>query len=935
MYIYANSGIEKKPNRRSDTEKKGSTAMHQRLREVLCGEEQNYILPFFWQHGEDKGTLRHYMQVIHDSNIRAVCVESRPHPDFLGEKWWEDMDTIIEEAKRLDMKVWVLDDAHFPTGYCNGRIVDYPEYGKVFLDHYTIDVCGPDPYASFLIKVEEGERCLGVVALRRREGAQAGRFEAAIDITSQIRGELVSWAVPEGYWNIVVIKTTRQSSGRKNYCNLIDRGAVQFFLDTVYKPHWEHYRELFGTVFAGFFSDEPELGNTLGEYPDSGIGQPTMALPWCEELWDLTGKVWGDRRYICLAALWCSLDMEDEGQSVCVSSRARYEYMNMVTDLYGKNFCGQVGEWCDRHGVEYIGHVIEDNGNHARTGYGAGHFFKALWGQQMAGIDVVLQQIRPGYDDKNFYHIGGKNTYNGTFFHYGLAKMGSSLAHLDRKKKGRTMCEVYGAYGWSEGLKLMKWLADHMLVRGVNWFVPHAFTPAEFPDPDCPPHFYAQGKNPQYPWFSYLMRYMNRMSHLLNGGEPVVRTAVLYTAELQWIGSCTPFEEIGKLLMRCQIDYEVVPIGLLAAGSIGEDGRLSIGGATYSVLIVPECQAVPSELMNWVMEASKKGLIVLFAGERPSIVESEWDQTEHFFSWQDQMSACMEQRGEIRKDNTRAPLFLEGDRERLFHILDDSGVREVRCTKSQPWLRCYHYRQEGESSQEFYLFFQEEPYQKLEEWIVVEGVGDFVYWYDGWENCLKPVVKDENGRIFLALSPYETRMLCVSKRNDSVKEQGKRVALPAVITDKKMAENGCWRKVEGDWRIALRGCEEDSFGSSWIQKKLENITALDEWLDFSGTIRYETELMWDVETESDEAMLDCGAVFETMEVWLNGRKQGVRIAPPYCVPLKGLTTGSNHLVVYVANTLVHKLRDKFSVTMPVEASGLLGPVRIAGCHKII
>ena len=48
---------------------------------------------------------------------------------------------------------------------------------------------------------------------------------------------------------------------------------------------------------------------------------------------------------------------------------------------------------------------------------------------------MVLQQIRPGYDDKNFYHIGGKNTYNGTFFHYGLAKMGSSLAHLDQKKK--------------------------------------------------------------------------------------------------------------------------------------------------------------------------------------------------------------------------------------------------------------------------------------------------------------------------------------------------------------------------------------------------------------------------------------------------------------------------------------------------------------------
>ena len=42
----------------------------------------------------------------------------------------------------------------------------------------------------------------------------------------------------------------------------------------------------------------------------------------------------------------------------------------------------------------------------------------------------------------------------------------------------------------------MKWIADHFLVRGVNWFVPHAFSMAAFPDWDCPPHFYAHGQTP-------------------------------------------------------------------------------------------------------------------------------------------------------------------------------------------------------------------------------------------------------------------------------------------------------------------------------------------------------------------------------------------------------------------------------------------------------
>ena len=84
-----------------------------RLEDVLAGKPDNYILPFFWQHGEDERTLREYMGAIQESGIGAVCVESRPHPDFCGPKWWEDMDVILDEARKRGMKVWILDDSHF------------------------------------------------------------------------------------------------------------------------------------------------------------------------------------------------------------------------------------------------------------------------------------------------------------------------------------------------------------------------------------------------------------------------------------------------------------------------------------------------------------------------------------------------------------------------------------------------------------------------------------------------------------------------------------------------------------------------------------------------------------------------------------------------------------------------------------------------------
>lgn len=879
--------------------------MEKTLQDVLSGAEDNYLIPFFWQHGETAEMLRQYMQVIHQCNIRAVCVESRPHPDYVGAAWWRDMDVILDEAAKLNMKVWVLDDAHFPTGYCNGEIPQHPEFSKLFLDHYTIDVLGPNAHAAFSIRLEQDEALVGVVAAKRTD-VQAGKLTAAVDITHCVQDELVQWAVPDGYWNVIVLKTTKNGNGRKNYCNLIDAQAVRFFLDTVYEPHWLHYKKKFGGVFAGFFSDEPELGNTFGESPNAGIGQPVMPLPWCDELSALTHTVWGKNRNICLAALWSNLDNQ--------AQKARYEYMNMVTDLYGKNFCGQVGAWCGEHGVEYIGHVIEDNGNHARTGYGAGHFYKALWGQHMSGIDVVLQQIRPGYDDRDFYHIGGKNTYDGLFFHYGLAKMGSSLAQLDSKKKGRTMCELFGAYGWVEGLKLMKWLADHMLVRGVNWFVPHAFTPAAFPDQDCPPHFYAQGMNPQFSWFGDLMQYINRMSHLLNGGAHIAKLAVLYSAELEWMGECPGFQYVGRVLTQNQVEHDVVPIGMLEAGELCRGTKtLRLGTQVYEALIVPECESIPQELANWIRKATAEEFPVLFAGNTPKVVPSTWRQAEQFYGWRTKAVEIAATKTEkCCLSNARD---YKNDEALLMQSICKAGWKECETQTTQLWLRCYHYRQQ---QADYYVFFNEHPCDCIEDTILLRDVaqGATLCWYDAWDNRTYAVKTDASGRVQLRLCAYQTSILCVLQSTDA-KFQPQFPKLP---------EKSVCKKTICQWTLCVKAHDEMAFGAPKPVDGLFNVTKT--MPRFSGTMKYTASFLWSTQIDGEAAFLDCGEVFETLEVWLNGEKEAVRIAPPYHLELKNLRDGENEIICYVTNTLVHKIRDSFSVTMPIEASGLLGPVQL-------
>ena len=86
-----------------------------------------FIFPFMWMHGEDEDTIRRYVRAIRESNLAALCVESRPHPDFVGPLWWRDMDIVLDEARKLDMQVWILDDSHFPTGYAAGAMKDAPD----------------------------------------------------------------------------------------------------------------------------------------------------------------------------------------------------------------------------------------------------------------------------------------------------------------------------------------------------------------------------------------------------------------------------------------------------------------------------------------------------------------------------------------------------------------------------------------------------------------------------------------------------------------------------------------------------------------------------------------------------------------------------------------------------------------------------------------
>ena len=857
------------------------------LEDVLKGQEENHLLPFYWQHGNHTGKIPEQIERIRQSGARALCVESRPHPDFCGPDWWRDMDVILSECRRRDMQVWLLDDSHFPTGGANGEVRKHPELHRSQLVYQTVDVMGPASCVQLrLPQLDPDETLLRAVAFRRTDAQYdpAGNFTdgeqvtgAPSDLTGNIRGNWLFWDVPEGCWRVfflIVSPRRGVQKGQEWYVDLLNPDSCRLLIDAVYEPHFARYSELFGTTFMGFFSDEPGWYNCFDKLTthtvDHGgyyykVGMPGLGLPWSDRLLpDLTGALGQD------PVLWLPLLWFRDGDR---APQVRFAYMDAVTRAYEENFTRQLGGWCRAHNVSYIGHIIEDHNAGGRLGYGAGHYFRALHGQDMAGIDIVLHQVMPGmahYDAA--YHCWSAN--NARFFHYVLGKLGGSMAHLDPLAKGRGMCEVFGAYGWSEGVPAMKWLIDYLLVRGINWFVPHAFSP-EFPDPDCPPHMGADGRDPQFGAFRELMAYTNRAAHLLSGGVHQAPAALLYHAEAEWMNySCMLVEEPACALYDRQIDYDIVCADMLEEAR-AEDGRLCVGPERFDVLIVPQARLLPQKLVSRLGVLAEQGVRVWFVNAEPENADGI------------------------------------GEAVPLADLAERCGrFSPVRADRPFDFLRVYHYIRDGA---DLYMLFNESVTETCELRLTLPSRGGYLSLdllnggqYRGWSD----------GGVPVRLRPYESRILAFGAVSDA--ELAAFPEPPACTVRTPL---------DAEWTIERASWETPGrFEPCQKTRVLPNLTGPDGDPDFSGFVRYSAS--FDA-GDCPPVVLDLGQVGQTVRMTLNGVDLGWRVAPPYSFDVSAAARpGENRVELLVANTLGNALRDPLSFYMPVPPTGLLGPVEL-------
>jgi hypothetical protein len=615
--------------------------------------------PLFWLHGDESAEqLTGELEKVRDGGNGTFTAESRPHVDWLGEGWYRDLGVCLDFARANRMSMWIFDEKWWPSGEVGGMVPQ--EYGCKSLVADTRSVSGPGGVELAI----PAEHLIAVIAGRDADGGIDG--ESLLDLTDHITDGRLSWDAPSGKWRVMTF-TWEYSYGPPGHRILVDglsRDAVDWYLRTVYQPHYDRFAADFGTTIKGYFYDEPETPGDWG----------TEVLPMLRERgvdWKKALVAWKFR----LAG----------GEQAA----AKYQYQDAKAEAWGRTLYGGLTQWCHERGVLSMGHFLEHERLYASQAKCAGNMFQLQKYSDMGAIDIVYRQLPPG------------KRLTGT---YQTPKLGSSISHVYGKKDDLTMVEIFGARGQDLTYPEMKWDLDQVQVRGVNFIIPHSFNPRAPHDRDCPPYFYNGGREPRYPLYRVFADYSSRLTLMLTGGRHVAPVALLYMGNSRHVGRATPPEAMTTALQDALYDCDWLPYDVFEREAAVEGAVIKLYGERYRVLVVPPVEAIPEQTLAKALAFFEAGGVVVGYGFRPSQSATLGKTSRDIADLTEQIWGAAGAPGLAVKKTSAAggrSYFLpeRPTPEQLQRVLaDDAGIHptlEAVAGKTDHWLHVLHRVKDG------------------------------------------------------------------------------------------------------------------------------------------------------------------------------------------------------------------------------------------------
>ncbi|GAB4415848.1 MAG: hypothetical protein OHK0039_24800 [Bacteroidia bacterium] len=643
------------------------------------------------------------------------------------------------------------------------------------------------------------------------------------------------------------------------------------------------------------------------------------------------------------------------------SSRFRFDFAKVLSDLIIENHYRLGRELCEPHGL----------GFHAEAG-----------GPGQPIHNVPFEDLRA---------MGSLTAPRGEFWRnhpqlelLQIVKGPASAAHIYDQPyvEAESFTSVWL---WQEGPGDLKPLADRALSEGLNRFYYHTF-PHIPPEAGAPGWVYNFGTliNTTRAWwpksrdFHY---YIGRCSYLLQRGNFVGDVAYYYGDRAP--NFVPPRHEDPAL--GPGYDYDVVNSEAILERMTVRDGRICLPhGQCYEVLVLPNERRASPEVLAKLETMVQAGAWIVGAPPQRSY-------RLHEATTRDAQVQAIAGRlwGPCDSVSVQHHAYGKG------HVYWGKGLREVLAATgvgpdlSYPGQAAhpigYIHRQTTDHDIYFLWNRESRPYRGGMTFRVKDRMPT---WWDPASGQITPLpcytAADGGSTVFVSLEAGGSGFVVFGKKQPvpylTRLRQGRRDLLADSAAAVTVADGRLIAWQDGDYMgdlsdgsafassvrlpaaYAIAGGWNLYFPHGWGAPPTASLPQLQSWHEhpeagiryFSGTARYEKafDLPAGYKQEGRRLYLDLGAVEEVAEVWLNGHALGTRWHAPFRYDVTDqLRTGTNYLIVEVANTLnnqlvgdaarptgerrtrsnISRLPNAWSTPMsdaPLLPSGLLGPVQI-------
>jgi alpha-L-rhamnosidase len=535
------------------------------------------------------GQVERDLDTMHRLGFQAVTVQagySMPF-SYLSPEYFAFFRNFVAQAKKRNMRVWIVDDAGYPSGFAGGKFSSMtPE-----LRMQALEVAQSIPAA-------------GGAALHQSLPPDAVSAAAVnqdgVAVPVPLHNGALDWTAPPGNWTVLIVDHEFRTSPTRSDTNprrvkdtsqsvedYLDAAATEQFLKFTHEQYKRYVGDEFGKTIMGFRGDEPD-------YSISG-------LPWTPKFFERFREIKGYdvQPYVGLFAQTPSA--RNYGIPIHLTPqqlRIKADYYDVFSQMFAAGFFKPQADWCAANHLEYQVHLNHEE-MEMELVHSEGSFFRDLRHVQVPGIDAIWHQI-----------------WKDTVSDY--PRLASSVSHVYGKPRAFT--ESFAAYRPAPDVAMARYILNEQFVRGIN-LVEMMYFPATSSGPKPPPSYMGQ------PGFPELLTYVRRMSYLMAMGRPDASVALLLPSSSMWLGndaSDSAFVSTERLLSEHQIDFDIVSEDALAHDlQAGQASFQTLSGNRYRTVILPGPMVISSAALVRLKAFAESGGRVVFLGCAPQLISNQ------------------------------------------------------------------------------------------------------------------------------------------------------------------------------------------------------------------------------------------------------------------------------------------------------------------------